>query len=237
VIHEEGGLAMEYRILLVEDEPGLRFTLSDRLRIEGYVVEAVADGESGFSRACDEGFDLIVLDLMLPKKSGFDVCRDLRQMGLATPILMLTARDQMVDKVLGLKIGADDYLTKPFEMLELLARIEALLRRATRQFAGAPATYQFGSIRIDFRKTEVVRKGSVVALSAKEFQLLRYFIENRGETLSRERLLQEVWGYTSMPFTRTVDVHVAWLRQKLEDDPKQPRWIVTVHGLGYRFAG
>jgi len=233
----EGELTMEYRILLVEDEPGLRLTLSDRLRSEGYVVETAADGESGFSRACEEGFDLIVLDVMLPKKSGLDVCRDLRQMGFATPILMLTARDQIVDKVLGLKIGADDYLTKPFEMLELLARIEALLRRATRQFAAAPAGYQFGSIRVDFRKTEVVRNGNVVPLSAMEFQLLRYLIENRGETLSRERLLQEVWGYTSMPFTRTVDVHVAWLRQKLEDDPKQPQWIVTVHGLGYRFEG
>jgi two-component system, OmpR family, alkaline phosphatase synthesis response regulator PhoP len=228
---------MEYRILLVEDEPGLSFTLSDRLRNEGYIVEAAADGESGFHLATGEGFDLIILDLMLPKKSGFDICRDLRQMGLATPILMLTARDQVVDKVLGLKIGADDYLTKPFEMLELLARIEALLRRATRPVTGAPAVYQFGTIRVDFRKTEVLRKGKPVPFSAKEFQLLRFLIENRGETVSRERLLQEVWGYVSMPFTRTVDVHIAWLRQKLEDDPKQPEWIITVHGLGYRFAG
>ncbi len=228
---------MEQRILLIEDEPGLRLTLSDRLQKEGYRVDSEADGEAGFNKAAAEDFDLIVLDLMLPRKSGFDVCRDLRQLGLATPILMLTARDQMPDKVLGLKIGADDYLTKPFEMLELLARIEALLRRAARSFASAPPAYQFGSIRVDFRKTEVLRDGKAVALSAKEYQLLRYLIENRDETLTRERLLQEVWGYTYTPYTRTVDVHIAWLRQKLEDDPKQPRWIITVHGLGYRFTG
>jgi two-component system alkaline phosphatase synthesis response regulator PhoP len=174
---------------------------------------------------------------MLPKKSGFDVCRDLRQMGLTIPILMLTARDQTVDKVVGLKIGADDYVTKPFEMAELLARIEALLRRAAKPFPEAPALFQFGSIRVDLRRTEVRRDGKVMSLSAKEFQLLRCFIENRGATLTRERLLQEVWGYTFTPLTRTVDVHIAWLRQKLEDDPKQPQWIVTVHGLGYRFNG
>ncbi|MGA2261560.1 MAG: response regulator transcription factor [Acidobacteriota bacterium] len=228
---------MEQRILLIEDEPGLRLTLSDRLHKEGYKVSAAADGAAGFDQAAGGNYDLIILDLMLPKKSGFDVCRDLRQLGLMTPILMLTARDQIVDKVVGLKIGADDYVTKPFEMIELLARVEALLRRAAKQPAEAPAVYQFGSIRLDFRKTEVTRKGEAVALSAKEFQLLRYFIENRGTTLSREKLLQEVWGYTSTPFTRTVDVHIAWLRQKLEDDPKQPQWIMTVHGLGYRFAG
>ena len=150
---------------------------------------------------------------------------------------MLTARHQTVDKVLGLKLGADDYLTKPFEMLELLARIEALLRRATRTFTSAPAVYQFGPVHVDFRKTEVVRDGETLALSAKEFQLLRYFIDHKDETLSRETLLQEVWGYSAVPYTRTVDVHVAWLRQKLEDDPKQPKWIMTVHGLGYKFTG
>jgi two-component system alkaline phosphatase synthesis response regulator PhoP len=228
---------MKYKILLIEDEPGLCLTLSDRLQKEGYTVDISNDGESGFNQAANQAYDLIILDLMLPKKSGNDVCRDLRQMGLITPILMLTARHQTVDKVLGLKLGADDYLTKPFEMLELLARIEALLRRATRTFASAPAMYQFGSIRVDFRKTEVVRDGEILALSAKEFQLLRYFINHKGETLSRETLLQEVWGYSAVPYTRTVDVHVAWLRQKLEDDPKQPQWILTIHGLGYKFTG
>jgi len=228
---------MQYKILLIEDEPGLCLTLSDRLQKEGYTVDISNDGESGFNQAANQAYDLIILDLMLPKKSGNDVCRDLRQMGLIIPILMLTARHQTVDKVLGLKLGADDYLTKPFEMLELLARIEALLRRATRTFASAPAAYQFGSIHVDFRKTEVVRMGETLALSAKEFQLLRYFIDHKGETLSRETLLQEVWGYSAVPYTRTVDVHVAWLRQKLEEDPKQPKWIMTVHGLGYKFTG
>jgi len=228
---------MEEKILLIEDEPGLRMTLGDRLSNEGYGIETASDGETGFRRASGGGFDLIILDLMLPKKGGLDICRDLRQQGLTTPILMLTARNQTVDKVLGLKIGADDYLTKPFEMPELLARIEALLRRASKAAEGAPAVYQFGTIRVDFRRTEVLRDGKAVPLSAKEFQLLRYFIENRETTLSREQLLQEVWGYTSTTQTRTVDVHVAWLRQKLESDPKRPRWIVTAHKLGYRFTG
>ena len=228
---------MEQKILLIEDEPGLRLTLGDRLSSEGYRIETAADGETGFRRASGGDFDLIILDLMLPKKNGLDICRDLRQEGSTTPILMLTARDHTVDKVLGLKIGADDYLTKPFEMPELLARIEALLRRASKAVEGASAVHQFGAVRVDFRKTEVVRDGKAVPLSAKEFQLLRYFIENRGTTLSRERILQEVWGYSSTTQTRTVDVHIAWLRQKLEPDPKRPAWIVTVHKLGYRFTG
>jgi two-component system, OmpR family, alkaline phosphatase synthesis response regulator PhoP len=228
---------MQFRVLLIEDEPGLCLTLGDRLQKEGYTIEVANDGETGFSMATNQAYDLIILDLMLPKKNGYDICRDLRQMGLAIPILMLTARDQTVDKVLGLKIGADDYLTKPFEMLELLARLEALLRRVTRTYTSVPLVYQFGAVRIDFRKTEVLRRGEAVTFSAKEFQLLRYLIDHKGETLSREKLLQDVWGYTAIPFTRTVDVHIAWLRQKLEDDPKQPHWILTVHGLGYKFAG
>jgi two-component system, OmpR family, alkaline phosphatase synthesis response regulator PhoP len=150
---------------------------------------------------------------------------------------MLTARHQTADKVQGLKIGADDYLTKPYEMVELIARVEARLRRATRSFTSTPLIYQFGSIRIDFRKTEILRNGEPVTFSAKEFQLLRYFIDHRGETLTRETLLQEVWGYSSVPYTRTVDVHIAWLRQKLEDDPKQPQWILTIHGMCCKFAG
>jgi two-component system alkaline phosphatase synthesis response regulator PhoP len=228
---------MGYKILLIEDEPGLCLTLSDRLQSEGYAVETASDGETGFRLASEQIYDLILLDLMLPKKSGYDICRELRQMGLAIPILMLTARHQVVDKILGLKIGADDYLTKPFEMLELMARIEALLRRAARAYTSSALFYQFGSIRVDFRKTSVMRDGNPVDFSAKEFQLLRYLIDHRAETLTREKLLQDVWAYASIPFTRTVDVHVAWLRQKLEDDPKQPQWIVTVHGQGYKFTG
>jgi two-component system alkaline phosphatase synthesis response regulator PhoP len=225
---------MSRKILLVEDDPGLRMTLGDRLRMEGYTVEAAATGEEGYQRGTQESFDLLVLDVMLPGVNGLDLCRDLRHQGIAAPILMLTARDQTVDKVLGLKLGADDYLTKPFEMLELLARIEALLRRA---YAGVTASgvHQFGTVRVDFRKAEVTRGQQPVDLASKEFQLLRYFLEHRGEALPRDQILKDVWGYHAATSTRTVDVHVAWLRQKLEDDPRQPHWILTVHGTGYKF--
>ena len=227
---------MAHKILIVEDEQGLRLTLGDRLRAESYEVETASDGAEGLARASSGDFDLIVLDLMLPEKSGLDVCRDLRQQGITTPILMLTARGQTLDKVVGLKIGADDYVTKPFEIIELLARIEALLRRKETAVRPPGAIYQFGTVRVEVRSTEVFRDEQVVTVSAKEFQLLRYLLEHRGETLSRETLLHEVWGYASTPSTRTVDVHVAWLRQKLEEDPKNPLWILTVHGLGYKFA-
>ena len=227
---------MTKRILLIEDEPGLVLTLTDRLSKEGYAVETARDGELGLRRALTEGFDVILLDVMLPRKNGFDVCRDLRQQGVQTPVLMLTARGQVVDKVVGLKLGADDYLTKPFEMIELLARIEALLRRAPAT-AVAAEVYQFGAVRVDFRKAEVMRDGQPVELSAREFGLLRYFIEHREAAITRDRLLNEVWGYHAMPSTRTVDVHVAWLRQKLEANPRHPQYILTVHGLGYKFVG
>jgi two-component system, OmpR family, alkaline phosphatase synthesis response regulator PhoP len=227
---------MDEKILIVEDEPGLSMTLTDRLRKEGYAVSSSGDGIAGLELATRENFDLILLDLMLPGKNGLDVCRELRRLGFHTPILMLTARGQTMDKVVGLKVGADDYLTKPFAMAELLARIEAVLRRAS-QKPGGGQHYQFGSLRVDLRRTEVSRNGQTVALSAKEFQLLQYFIEHPTETLSREELLREVWGYDTTPSTRTVDVHVAWLRQKLEEDPKHPQLIHTVVGLGYKFAG
>jgi two-component system alkaline phosphatase synthesis response regulator PhoP len=228
---------MSRRILLVEDEPGLVLTLSDRLANEGYHVESVRDGESGFDRAANEAFDLVILDVMLPHKNGFDICRDLRRRSVNTPVLMLTARGQVVDKVVGLKLGADDYITKPFEMMELLARVEALLRRAPLTPVSQIEAYQFGPIKIDFRRAEIEREGEKIELSAKEFQLLRYFIEHRGATLSRDELLNEVWGYDAMPATRTVDVHVAWLRQKLEPNPRHPQYILTVHGMGYKFIG
>ena len=177
---------------------------------------------------------------MLPGGNGFDVCRTLRQRGIHTPILMLTARGQIVDKVVGLKLGADDYLVKPFEMVELLARIEALIRRVSTQTAAAAATgdtYRFGDIHVDFRKAEVTKADQRVELSAREFKLLKYFVEHRGAALSRDELLNEVWGYNAMPSTRSVDVHVAWLRQKIEDNPRHPQYVLTVHGLGYKFAG
>jgi two-component system, OmpR family, alkaline phosphatase synthesis response regulator PhoP len=226
---------MNEKILLIEDEEALLMTLSDRLVSEGFVVECARDGLAGYEMATADPADLIILDLMLPKKNGFDVCRDIRQAGLITPILMLTARGQVVDKVVGLKIGADDYVTKPFDMMELMARIEALLRRAPSR-PGNDGVFEFGSIRVDLRGTEVFRNGKAVPLSAREFQLLRYFVENRGATLSREDILKDVWGYSAHTFTRTVDVHVASLRQKLETDPKQPAFILTVQGLGYKFA-
>lgn len=227
---------MNEKVLLVEDEPGLVVTLGDRLRSEGYAVEVARDGKQGLEQALHCPADLIILDVMLPKRSGVDVCRDLRQNGLGTPILMLTARSETLDKVLGLKIGADDYVTKPFDMQELLARIEALLRRAPHT-PGLGTVHCFGPIRVDLRRAEVWRAGQRVALSAREFQLLRYFIEHRGATLSRQELLREVWGYESTTSTRTVDVHVAGLRHKLEIDPKRPRLILTLLGLGYKFAG
>ena len=229
---------MGNQILLVEDEPGLALALTDRLASEGYVVEVAADGDEAFTRAANERFDLIILDVMLPKKNGFDVCRDLRRLSIHTPILMLTARGQVVDRVVGLKLGADDYLTKPFDVIELLARVEALLRRA--QTSASPAGvefYRFGQIHFDFRRTEVTREGAPLEMSALEFKLLRHFIEHREETISRQRLLDEVWGYDAMPSTRTVDVHIAALRQKIEPNPKHPQYLLTLHGLGYKFVG
>ena len=228
--------AVEPRILLIEDEPGLVLTLADRLSSEGYAVETATDGEQGLARASTGGFDLIILDIMLPRLSGFEVCRRLRQAGNQTPILMLTARSQVVDKVVGLKTGADDFVTKPFDMMELLARIEALLRRAPARTAKTADTFRFGSVQVDFRRAEVVKDGRPVNLSAREFALLRYLIEHRGAALSREELLEKVWGYEPGTTTRTVDVHIAWLRQKLEDNPKYPQFILTVRGLGYKFA-
>ncbi|MBV9009127.1 MAG: response regulator transcription factor [Verrucomicrobia bacterium] len=229
---------MRGRILLIEDEPGLILTLGDRLISEGYVVDTARDSQSGLKKAADGHFDLIILDVMLPGGSGFDVCRELRQQGLTLPIVMLTARGQLIDKLLGLKIGADDYITKPFEMAELIARVEAQLRRTLiRPLAMLPLSYQFGSIRVNSQRAEVERDGKVVELSALEFKLLKFLIIRRGDTLSRDQMLNEVWGYDAMPSTRTVDVHIAGLRQKLEDNPRQPQYILTAHGLGYKFVG
>jgi len=227
---------MKQRILLIEDEEDLRMTLTDRLESEGYGVQSSGDGRRGLQQALDGQFHLIVLDVMLPGKNGFDICRDLRKAGRLTPILMLTARGQMVDKVLGLKIGADDYLVKPFDMMELLARVEALLRRSAAPAEASDGMHEFGDVVVDLRGTSVTRGGASVPLSAREFQLLRYLIEHRGTTLSRDVILKEVWGYNAGTFTRTVDVHVFSLRQKLENDPKNPTHILTVAGLGYKFA-
>jgi two-component system, OmpR family, alkaline phosphatase synthesis response regulator PhoP len=222
------------QILLVDDEPGLRKTLSDRLRAEGYGVETASNGLVGASLARKGVYDLIILDLMLPSKDGLDVCRELRRAGLTTAVLMLTARDETADKVIGLKSGADDYMTKPFECAELLARVEALLRRGRTIEQGAEE-YAFGDVRVRPSGGLVLRAGMPVRLSAQEFRLLCHFVRHPGVVFSRDELLDAVWGYQATPESRTVDVHVSWLRQKLEPDPHNPCFIVTVYGLGYRF--
>ena len=224
------------RILLVEDEPSLVMTLGDLLASEGHQVRTISDGQEGFEVACRHDFDLLILDVMLPNKNGFDICREVRARGVQTPILMLTARGQVIDKVLGLKLGADDYLTKPFDAMELLARVEALLRRAPVAAVKLPATFRFGAIQVDFRRTQVKRNGHLIDLSAREFELLRYFIQQRDVTLSRQQLLRDVWGYDEEAMTRTIDVHVGALRQKLEDDSQEPRYFLTIRGLGYKFV-
>jgi len=226
---------MNENILLVEDQDALRTTLSDRLRGEGYVVETAKDGQEGLEKVTSSPFDLLILDVMLPYRSGFDLCRDIRQSGLATPILFLTARNEIVDKVVGFKLGGDDYLTKPFESAELIVRIEALLRRAPVQTGRG--VHHVGNLRVDFARKEVIRDGKPIHLSGREFQLLRYFMERAGKTISRAELLRAVWGYDASAYTRTVDVHVFSLRQKLEEEPSRPELITTVAGVGYKFAG
>jgi DNA-binding response OmpR family regulator len=223
------------KLLLAEDEPSLSIVLSDRLEREGYSVVAVHDGISAVNSALRTAYDLIVLDVMMPGKNGFEVCHDLRAQGSNVPILMLTARSEVRDRVTGLKSGADDYLAKPFDTSELLARIEALLRRA-KGTSGAQAIYEFGHVQVNTRRREVSRNGEVVPLSAKEYQLLCYLLERPNAVVSRDELLEQVWGYRAATNTRTVDVHLGQLRSKLEDDPKQPRHLLTVHGSGYRFV-
>jgi two-component system alkaline phosphatase synthesis response regulator PhoP len=224
------------RILLVEDEPGLVMTLTDLLGAEGYEVESATDGPAGLSKALKGKFDLIVLDVMLPGKSGLEVCRELRQQGNDVAVLMLTAKTQLYDRVVGLKLGADDYLTKPFEPPELLARIEALLRRIKHDKLSPVSRFQFGNVDVDFERSEVHKDGVELNLAAKELELLRYLIDRRGNVVSRDELLEAVWEYQPGVSSRTIDVHVAWLRQKLEDNPQTPRHIHTVRGVGYRFA-
>ena len=227
---------MNARILLVEDEAGVALTLSDLLAGEGYEVETASDGPGGLARATAERFDLIVLDVMLPGKSGMEVCRELRQRGKDVAILMLTAKSQLNDRVAGLKLGADDYLTKPFEPPELVARVEALLRRVKKENLAPVRQYQFGDVEVDFEKGIARKAGVDVALAGKELELLRYLIDRRGNVVSRDELLEAVWQYQPGISSRTIDVHVAWLRQKLEDNPANPRHIHTARGIGYRFA-
>ncbi|HLJ47044.1 MAG TPA: response regulator transcription factor [Bryobacteraceae bacterium] len=227
---------MSWRILLIEDEPGLVLTITDLLAGEGYKVESAFDGETGLAKAAGGGFDLILLDLMLPKKSGFDICRELRERGVETAVLMLTARTQVSDRVVGLKIGADDYLGKPFDPAELVARVEALLRRVQKDTRIPLKTFHFADVDVDFERAQLLKSGQPVSMAGKEMQLLQYLIHHRGRVVPREEILQNVWEYASDVSSRTVDVHIAWLRQKLEANPQQPRHIHTIRGKGYRFS-
>ncbi len=226
---------MNARILLVEDEPGLSMIVSDLLRSSGYSVDAASDGPSGFAKASEDAYDLLILDIMLPGMDGFAICHNLRERGFDGAILMLTARGQVDDRIHGLRTGADDYLVKPFDSNELLARVAALLRRVYREQFTPVQRFQFGELEIDFKKPEVRRNGAKLNLAAKELQLLRCLIDNRGQVLSREQLLSKVWKEQPYITPRTVDTHVAWLRQKIEPDPQLPRHIITVRGEGYRF--
>jgi DNA-binding response OmpR family regulator len=224
------------KILVVEDEPKMVAGLRDNFEFEGYEVITAADGVEGLQRALDETPDLVVLDVMMPRLSGLEVCKQLRSQRGSIPIIMLTARGQEVDKVVGLELGADDYVTKPFSIRELLARVKAVLRRTV----VAPQNqdqHSFGDVEVDLRRCRVLRSGKAIDISSKEFDLLKYFVCHSGETLSRDRLLEEVWGYENYPTTRTVDTHLVRLRQKLEPDPEQPQYFLTVHGTGYRFVG
>jgi DNA-binding response OmpR family regulator len=223
------------RILFVEDEEAFAVGTRDRLESEGYAVEWARTGAEGYQRALAKPFDLIVLDVMLPGKNGFDICRDLRREGVRAPVLMLTARGEVVDRVLGLKLGADDYVQKNCEPVELMARVEALLRRAGAAGPRAERT-RFGGVDVDFRSHEVTRNGKPVMLSPVEFRLLEYLVERRGVVISREELLEKVWGLSGETLSRTVDVHVAGLRKKIESDSRYPRFLLTVKGSGYKLA-
>ncbi|HEX9800300.1 MAG TPA: response regulator transcription factor [Thermoanaerobaculia bacterium] len=223
------------RVLIVEDDESMSVALRDGFVSEGYDVRLVKDGESGLDAARREPPDLLVLDVMLPKKTGLDVCRELRGAGSQIPIIMLTARGQELDKVVGLRAGADDYVTKPFGFLELVARVEALLRRTGGASPDGPV--RFGDIELDIRRHRATRGGDELELTAREFRLLAYFLRHRGEVVSREQLLDAVWEYRHAPLTRTVDMHVAKLRKKIEPDPHAPRFLLTVHGIGYKFTG
>ena len=222
------------RILVIDDEPEMLLGLEDNLRFEGYEVVTARDGTEGLTRAAKELPDLIILDVMMPGKSGWDVCRELRKKGINVPVIMLSARGQEVDTVLGLELGADDYVTKPFSVRELLARIRAVLRRPGRR--SEVESYSFGSIRIDFKRCQAFKGKRPIPLTKKELEIMKYFTEHKDEALTRERMLDEVWGYERFPTTRTVDNHILKLRQKLEDDPENPRFILTVHGIGYKFV-
>jgi DNA-binding response OmpR family regulator len=226
------------RILVIEDEPQMQLGLRDNLELEGYEVQVAGDGDEGLAKAASFAPDLVILDVMLPRKNGFDVCRELRARSNTTPIVMLTARSAETDKVLGLELGADDYVTKPFSITELLARVRAVLRRAgTQKAADTADAVRIGDIEIDFKLHQARRGKTRIEFTAREFDLLRYFVQHTGQVVTREQILNEVWGYEEFPTTRTIDNFVAKLRQKIERAPHAPEHILTIHGSGYKFVG
>jgi DNA-binding response OmpR family regulator len=225
------------RILVIEDEPQMQLGLRDNLELEGYEVQVAGDGDEGLARAALFSPDLVILDIMLPKKNGFDVCRELRARSNTTPIVILTARSAETDKVLGLELGADDYVTKPFSITELLARVRAVLRRTASQKPGPADAVRIGDIDVDFKLHQARRGKTRIEFTAREFELLRYFVRHTGRVVTREQILNEVWGYEEFPTTRTIDNFVAKLRQKIERAPHAPEHILTIHGSGYKFVG
>lgn len=224
------------KILIIEDEPNMVLGLTDNFEVEGYDVISASDGELGLTKALKEKPDLVLLDIMMPKKSGLDVCKELRAKKFTLPIIMLTARGQEIDKITGLEVGADDYVTKPFSIRELLARVKAVMRRVESK-KKVVEQYRFGGIELNFAKHQAMKDGKPLVLSTKEFQLLEYFVQHRGQTISRDQLLDEVWGYDQYPNTRTVDNHVVKVRQKIEEVPSDPKYLITIHGVGYKFLG
>ncbi len=223
------------RILIVEDELEMAQGLKDNFEFDGHEVIIAEDGEKGSQLAVEGKPQLIILDVMLPKKSGFDVCKELRGKGIKIPIIMLTARGQEIDKVLGLELGADDYITKPFSVRELLARVKAVLRRTPEEAGGEGKYHTFGKIKVDFDHYSAYDDNGKVELTFKEFEILKYFLEHEGQTISRDKLLDDVWGYDYFPTSRTVDNHIVKLRKKIEIDPVNPKHILTVYGIGYKF--
>ncbi|MFL6286479.1 MAG: response regulator transcription factor [Pyrinomonadaceae bacterium] len=224
------------KVLIVEDDQAMAVALRDGFTYEGYAVHVARDGAAGLRMAEERSHDLLILDVMLPRMSGLDVCRQLRSAGNYTPIIMLTARGQEIDKVLGLKTGADDYVTKPFSFLELMARVEAVLRRTSKSLESVEQV-SFGDVEMNFKTFEASKGGRALELSPREFKMMKYFVEHRGEVVTRDQLLDHVWGYEGLPLTRTVDMHIAKLRQKIEDTPSDPHHVITVHRVGYKFTG
>jgi DNA-binding response OmpR family regulator len=221
-------------ILIVEDDPAMTVALRDGFEFESYTVDMANDGDQALRMAARGRYDIIILDVMLPKKSGLDVCKELREKGNNTPVIMLTARGQEIDKIVGLQLGADDYVTKPFSFIELLARVEAVMRRAQRKKAADEVS--FGDVKLDFRTYQATKSDQPLDLTPREFSILRYFIDHPNEVVSRETLLNHVWGYDPSAFTRTVDTHMARLRQKIEVIPAEPRHLITIHRVGYKFV-